>query len=318
MPDRLDRLATRLRRARGLHFVAGGVLLHLLIGSAVEPTEPVHIGPEEQARLRAGWIAATGREPTEAEFSLALQREQDDEILVREALETGLHRRDMVVRQRLAMNMRFLDPDTRSDEDVLVAQAERMDMHRNDLVVRRRLVQLMEFALSEPPAEAPVSEAEVRQMYARRTDELTQPARWRIRHVYFSQDRRGARAGEEARRAAASLNAVGRGGDADAIGDPFLGGRELPLLTANQLEGQFGTGFMASLPNCKPAVWCAPIPSSFGQHAVLIEEYVPERVPGPDAPDVRARLESDVRRQRAEERLQQGLAALRLKYGVGG
>lgn len=318
MPERTAHLAATLRRARGLHFLAGGVLLYLLLGSAVEPVEPIHVGPEEQARLRSGWVAATGREPTDEEFARALRREQDDEILVREALATGLHLRDTVVRQRLVMNMRFLDPDTRSDEDALVAQAERMEMHRNDLVVRRRLVQLMEFALSEPPAESPVSEAEVRQMYARRTDELRQPARWRIRHVYFSGDRRGERAGEAARAAAASLNGAARGVDAAALGDPFLGGRELPLLTANQLEGQFGSGFTDSLAGCTPALWCAPVPSSFGQHAVLVEEYVPERLPEADAPDVRARLESDVRRQRAEDRLQQGLAALRLKYGTGG
>ena len=173
----------RLVRHRALHFVAGGILLHAALGSSVSPPEPVRITPEAQTRLRSGWVAATGREPTEAEFAAVLGRELDDEILFREALAAGLHRRDAVVRQRLLMNMRFLEPDTHADDDTLVERAERMGMHRNDLVVRRRLVQLMEFALGDVPADAPVSAEELLRMYSLREAELRQPAQIGRAHV---------------------------------------------------------------------------------------------------------------------------------------
>jgi hypothetical protein len=60
------------------------------------------------------------------------------------------------------------------------------------------------------------------------------------------------------------------------------------------------------------------VPSSFGAHAVLIEELQPQRQPAIDEPDVRRRLESDVRRQRGERQLAEALGRLRAKYGVNG
>lgn len=305
-----------LGRARWLHFVLGGLILFIVLDGRMDGgrVEPATITPEAKARLRAGWVAAMGREPTDAEFTAELRRELDDELLFREALQAGLHQRDAVVRQRLVMNMRFLEPDTRANEDTLVAGAERMDMHRNDLVVRRRLVQLMEFALSDVPADAPVSDAEAAAMYEARKDEWRLPARWRLQHVYFSDDRRGDRARADAVSALASLDTSPH--DGAAIGDPFLGGHSLPLLTANQLEGQFGSGFIEALADCNVGEWCGPVPSSFGQHAVLLEEYRPESLPTIGDPVIRKRIESDVRRQRAQQRLAQGLRALRLKYGV--
>jgi hypothetical protein len=212
--------------------------------------------------------------------------------------------------------MRFLEPDTRSHDDALVARAESMGMHLNDLVVRRRLVQLMEFALSDVFPEQPVPDAEARAVYETRKAEFRLPARWRIRHVYFSSERRGEAAGQQAIAAAAALNVPGAVADAGSMGDPFLGGQSLPLLTANQLEAQFGSGFVDAMAPCRPRIWCAPVVSGFGQHAVLVEEYSPERLPALDEPSVRARVDSDVRRQRAARRLEDGLRALRVKYGV--
>ncbi len=319
MAERLRSLIAWFSRARTLHFLLGGLLLFVLLDDPERrhAVEPASITPEMQSRLRAGWIASTGREPSAEEFAAELRRELDDEILFREALAAGLQERDAVVRQRLVMNMRFLAPDSGEDDDALVARAIRMDMHRNDLVVRRRLVQLMEFALSDVPADAPVSDTEAAQMYQSRRTELILPARWRIRQVYFSSERRGEHAADDAVAAALGLReAPGAAQAAATMGDPFLGGQSLPLLTANQLEGQFGSGFVEAMRRCQPQVWCAPVASSFGQHAVLLEEYVPERLPGLDEPDVRARIESDVRRLRASGRLEQGLRALRLKYGA--
>jgi hypothetical protein len=259
-------------------------------------------------------VAATGREPSAEEFAAELRRERDDEILFREALAAGLHQRDAVVRQRLIMNMRFLEPDSRADDDALVFRSESMGMHRNDLVVRRRLVQLMEFALSEIPPDDVITDAQARAMYESRREEWRLPARWRIRHVYFSAERRPD-AAAQAVAAAEALNTAATP-DPAAMGDPFLGGQSLPLLTANQLEGQFGSGFSGAIAVCRPSVWCAPVASGFGQHAVLIEEYTPERLPAQDEPGVRVRIASDIRQQRAADRLQEELRALRLKYGV--
>lgn len=313
----MSALLTRLVHVRALHFLLGGWLLFVLLEpfASRRAVEPVRIEPQAEARLRAGFTASLGREPTPAEFAAALRQEQDDEVLFREALANGLIERDAVVRQRLALNMRFLTPEASGSDQDLAAKAIALDMHRNDLVVRRRLVQLMEFALADVPADLPVSAEEAQRMYGERRAELLLPERWRIRQVYFSAERRGALAATEARVAATTLDA-GKADAAAASGDPFLGGHVLPLLTANQLEGQFGSGFAEAVAMCPLLRWCAPVMSGFGAHAVLVEEHVAARLPGLEEPTVRARIEADVRRRRAEQRLLEGMQALRLKYGV--
>lgn len=309
----------RLAAYKPLHFVLGGYLLYRVIdpGATIEVVEPLAIGEQTREQLRASWTASVGRAPTDAELQALVRRELDDEILVREALQHGLHERDAVIRQRLALNMRFLDPKAEGSDEVLAAQAIRMDMHRNDLVVRRRLVQLMEFALSDDPQASPVSQSEREAMYAERREELQLPARWRLVHVYFSAERRGGRAQADA---AAAVEALLREGASPAAaagqGDPFLGGRELPLLGAAQLTGQFGEGFVQGLAGCEVGRWCGPVASSFGFHAVRVEDYQPPRLPGIDEPEVRKRLEADVRRAREQRRLAEAMAGLRRKYGV--
>ena len=279
--------------------------------------EPLTLGPERIEALREGWSAATGRAPDAAELAALTRQELDDEILFREGLERSLHRLDPVVKQRLVLNMRFLDPESKASDEALFGQALALGMHRNDVVVRRRLVQLMELALAEGADRAPASAAELGEMYDRRRDELALPARWRITQVYFSADRRKTGSLGDARAALRQLQRGALAADAAvALGDPFLGGHTLPLLNAQQLAGQFGEDFAREVGRCVPGAWCGPIASSYGQHLVRVEETEAGRLPGPDEPEVRRRLESDVQRERARRAVADAMVKLRQKYGV--
>lgn len=310
----------RLLRSPPLHFVLGGLLLFLVLDGpwkAAPAVEAVALTAEAREQLRASWTATMGRAPSAEEMQSLGRRELDDEVLFREALSNELHLHDPVVRQRLVLNMRFLGEDL--EEQRALEQALAMDMHRNDLVVRRRLVQLMEFALADGAGNGEITVAELEAMYAQRREELREPARWRVLQVYFSGERRGAAAVDDARGALTALAVpVVDPAAAIALGDPFLGGHQLPLLSATQLESQFGPDFVNGLADCALQQWCAPVRSSFGAHAVLIEELQESRLPAIDEPDVRRRLESDVRRQRGERQLAEALGRLRSKYGVNG
>ncbi len=258
-----------------------------------------------------------GQEPSAVELAALERRELDDEILLREALQRSLHEIDPVVRQRLLLNMRFLGAAAGADDEALFREALKLGMHLNDVVVRRRLVQIMEMSIEDGADRSPATDAEIAAMYQRRRGELLIPARWRIAQVYFSSDRRGERTQADARAALESMVeqslapalAVG-------LGDPFLGGFQLPLLSGTQLAGQFGEDFAAALGNCAVQTWCGPIPSSFGTHLVWVEESVGAREPASDEPEVRRRLVADVQRERSERRLAQAMKALRQKYGV--
>jgi len=310
----------RILRYRPAHFALAGFAGWLLLAPPAqqgEVREPVTLGPERIAALREGWAAATGREPGELELQSLQRQEIDDEILFREALARSLHRLDPVVKQRLLLNMRFLDPQTRASDDELLEQAMELGMQKNDVVVRRRLVQIMELSIQEGADGSPVSETELAAMYERRREELALPARWRITQVYFSADRRKERAADDARAALERLRREALEPQAAlALGDPFLGGHQLPLLNALQLAGQFGEDFARAIGACATGHWCGPIASSYGQHLVRVEEAEAGRMPGLAEPDVRRRLESDVLRERARRTLAEAMVTLRRRYGV--
>ncbi|HND14790.1 MAG TPA: peptidylprolyl isomerase [Pseudomonadales bacterium] len=305
---------------RPLHFVVVGLVAWWVAGPQlreVELHDPIVLAPAQIAALHDGWIAVTGQAPDATQMRALEQREIDDEILFREALARGLQRSDAVVRQRLLLNMRFLDPKTQASDEQLLRQAMELGLHRNDVVVRRRLVQVMEFSFEAEADHAPPSEAELARMYEQQRGDFLLPARWRLRHMYFSKERRGRRAGDDARATLALLERSAAEELADsARGDPFLGGLTLPLLDEQQLAAQFGAAFAHAVAGCELQRWCGPLRSSYGEHLVLIEESVPVRELPFDDPEVQRRLESEVFHERARDALARSMVELRRRYGV--
>lgn len=305
---------------RTLHFLCGGLLLFVVFGGvqtrdAAPP--PLTLDPARFEQLRAGWLASMGSDPSAAEMEALRQRELDDEILLHEALARSVHLFDPVVRQRLLLNMRFLGASEEVSDDSLFAQALELGMHRSDVVVRRRLVQIMEMSIEEGADRSEPQAAELEQLYRERTAELTLPARWRITQVYFSGDRRGEQMANDAKATLAQLAASETTPtEAVRLGDPFLGGHQLPLLGEAQLAAQFGTEFAAGLPTCEVQRWCGPVASGFGLHLVFVQEFHSARLPAIDDPLVQKRLRVDLMRLRAERHLATVLAGLRSKYGV--
>jgi PPIC-type PPIASE domain len=214
------------------------------------------------------------------------------------------------------MNMRFLDATSTASDDELFVQALDLGMQRHDVVVRRRLVQIMRLSIEDGADERPVREEELQAMFEERKTELAIPARWRFNHVYFGRDRRGAAVQAAAAAALTRLDSDTPFDAAQRLGDPFLAGHRLPLLTGTQIDGDFGAGFAAALAACVPRRWCGPLSSSFGLHLVLIEEALAPRVPKIDEPEVQKRLLADVLRQRGDALMEQALAAMRRKYRV--
>ena len=224
--------------------------------------------------------------------------------------------------QRLLLNMRFLDPQPEdSDEAAASSRRSAMGMHAQrpggapppgaDHGAR---------ASQEGADRAPASDAELAAMYAERREELALPARWRITQVYFSADRRKERAPRPMRaprwqrlqREALAPEA------ALALGDPFLGGHQLPLLNALQLAGQFGEDFARGHRRLRDRAMVRSRAIQLRRAPGARRGSRAGRVPGLDEPDVRRRLESDVLRERAPARAGRGdgVAAAEIRGAV--
>ena len=129
-------------------------------------------------------------------------------------------------------------------------------------------------ALREPTAD------ELQTWFQNNAERFTRPARATFRHLYFSPDRRGANAREDAARALAKI--AGKPMDAPqakALADPFMFQDYYGDRTPEDIRKLFGPVFASALFAVAPGAWAGPIESGYGWHIVWVDAMMPPRVP---------------------------------------
>jgi hypothetical protein len=127
-----------------------------------------------------------------------------------------------------------------------------------------------------------------------------------LEHVYFSRDRRQAKAEADARAALAAPET--------AAADPFLGGRRFEQRTEQDLARTFGADFAAAVMKLPPGQWAGPVASAYGQHLVRVESFAPAAPAKLE--DVRARVQADVVEARRLEAAAKARAEIVGRYPV--
>ncbi|HET6467619.1 MAG TPA: peptidyl-prolyl cis-trans isomerase [Geminicoccaceae bacterium] len=325
MAEAAGRLAG-LVRAPALHFLAAGALLFLANGwwerhapdaAAPDAQEPVVVGAAQIEQLRRDLIVRKGRPPSAPQLAAAVAEVVDEELLYREALAIGLDRDNAALRQRLVQIARFVGADPAADEETLYQRALALGLDRSDPVVRRHLVAKMRLVAASLPlaGETAPDEAELEAYLQRHADTFREPARYRLSHVYLSDDRRGGRAEADARHVRDRLQAEGVPPEAaPGLGDPFLGGHHLPWQTLERLSGSLGAALAREAGGIEPGIWSEPVRSAFGWHLIWVHEVRPAALPPLAA--VRDRVLRALLAERRQWRVEQTLAALRARYPV--
>jgi len=238
----------RLLREPLVHFLLIGAVLFGLYSftpagrPANASSKEIRLTLEELGQLALVFRSQWRREPTPEEFGRLVENKVQTEILYREALAMGLDKDDEMVRRRMAQKMQFLA------EDVAAAR--------------------------EPTS------AELKSWFERRSAAFAQPPRLSFRHLYFSPDRRGARAREDAAQALAKI--AGQPVDAKiagALADPFMAQDYYRDRAPDYLGKEFGPRFALAVAKLAPGSWQGPIESGFGWHLVFVDTVIPGRVP---------------------------------------
>lgn len=248
----------RLLREPLIHFLLIGALLFGLYGLA--PSAGPATAASKQIRLSQGEIAQLTllfqsqwrRPPTPQELERLVENKVQQEILYREALAMGLDKDDEIVKRRMAQKMQFLA------EDVAAAL--------------------------EPTT------AELKTWFEQNSDRFAQPPRLSFRHLYFSTDRRGERARDDAQQALAKL--AGQPVDtpvAGALADPFMFQDSYRDRAPDYLAKEFGPRFALAVSKLAPGSWQGPVESGFGWHLIFVDTVIPGRVPAFEE------IEADVR-----------------------
>jgi len=237
----------RLLREPLIHFLVLGTVLFGIYALAergrggVEQPRQIQLSLGELNQLTLLFQAQWRRPPTEDEFRRMVENKVQGEVLYREGLAMGLDKDDEIVKRRMAQKMQFLAEDV---------------------------------AASHVP-----TTTELRSWFDQNRQKFALPSRVSFRHLYFSPDRRGVRAKEDAAEALTKL--AGQPEDtklATSLADPFMFQDYYRDRAPDYLGKEFGPQFALAVEKLSPGSWQGPIESGFGWHLVYVDTLVPGRV----------------------------------------
>jgi parvulin-like peptidyl-prolyl isomerase len=205
--------------------------------------------------------------------------------------------------------------DARVREEIFYREALALGLDKDDTIVRRRMAQKMEFLFEDVAALRDPTTDELRAWFAGNAQRFALAPRVTFRHLYFSPDRRGARAREDASRVLEGI--AGKPADAPeaaALADRFMFQDYYADRAFDDVAKTFGPGFARALLDAAPGAWAGPIASGYGWHLVWVEAVTPERVPAFEEVEAEARA-GWIEEQRAQVR-DKAFAAMRARYEI--
>jgi peptidyl-prolyl cis-trans isomerase C len=266
-----------------LHFLLLGLALFAVYAymhrgrGGIESSRQIVLSLDELRQMDMYFESQWHRPPTPAEFQAMVEDKVREEVLYREGLAMGLDKEDTIVKRRMAQKMQFLA------EDVAAAH--------------------------EP------SSTELKFWFDQHKDKFGLPSRYSFRHLYFSPDKRGKHAQEDAAGALAKIAVQAEDSKlAAAQGDPFMFQDYYGDRTPEAIAKEFGPQFAVALEKLKPGTWQGPVESGYGWHLVFVDSVIPGRTPAFEEmePDVKTAWLAEQKRQA----WQKAYGEMRAKYSV--
>ena len=266
-----------------LHFLLLGLLLFGLYAyinrgrMGVESSRQIAISLDDLRTMDMYFESQWHRPPTPQEFQAMVEDKVREEVLYREGLAMGLDKDDTIVKRRMAQKMQFLA------EDVAAAH--------------------------EPSTD------ELKAWFDKNKDKFALPGRYSFRHLYFSPDKRGRNAQNDAAKALAKI--AGQPQDsrlAASLGDQFMFQDFYGDRTPEAIAKEFGPPFAVALEKLKPGSWQGPVESGYGWHLVFVTTLIPGRIPAFEEiePDVKTAWLGEQKRQAWDKAYKE----MRAKYTI--
>lgn len=197
-------------------------------------------------------------------------------------------------------------------DEALAREAKRLGLDEGDTIVTRRLAQKMTFMVADLAREETPNDAVLLEWYETHADRFTEPQKVTFRHVFLSEDVRGASATSDAEALLGELNA---GKDWREAGDPFMLQRAYGDLPLREVVRLFGGEFAQSIATTPASVlWTGPIRSALGVHLVQVSANAPPQLPPFD--DVKDAVLADWQDQTRREENEKAIQEIIARYKV--
>ena len=200
-------------------------------------------------------------------------------------------------------------------EEVLYREALAMNLDKDDTIVKRRMAQKMQFLAEDVAAAHEPSTAELKAWFEKNSNKFALPSRYSFRHLYFSPDKRGKNAQDDAAEALAKISSQSEDSKlAASLADQFMFQDYYGDRAPDALAKEFGPQFVVALEKLKPGSWQGPIESGYGWHLVYVDTVIPGRIPAFEEmePDVKTAWLGEQKKQA----WQKAYTEMRAKYTV--
>jgi hypothetical protein len=197
-------------------------------------------------------------------------------------------------------------------DEILYREGLALGLDRDDPVIKRRVRQKLEVMAEEDAAEAEPSDAELSAFLAANSARFERPAVLSFAQVFLGDLAPGP---DRDRAVTEALAALERGSAPESVGRPTLLPIHADAVAADLVARDFDQPFSEALEQLLPlGEWAGPVPSSYGQHLVLVTARTPAAVPALES--VRAEVMREWEHERRERSLETRFAALRATYDV--
>ncbi len=241
-----------------LHFLLIGIAVFAVYGythrgrGGFESSRQIALSLDDLRLMETYFESQWHRQPTPAEFQAMVEDKVKEEVLYREGIAMGLDKDDTIVKRRMAQKVQFLA------EDVAAAH--------------------------EPSAE------ELKAWFEKNKDKFALPSRYSFRHLYFSPDKRGKNAQDDAAKTLAKIAGQPENSKlAVSLSDSFMFQDYYDDRAPSAIAKEFGPQFAVALEKVKPGSWQGPIESGYGWHLVFVDTVIPGHIPALEE------IESDVK-----------------------
>lgn len=179
-------------------------------------------------------------------------------------------------------------------EEIYVRKAREMGIDAEDAIIRRRLRQKVEFLMEDFSALEKPNDEDLSAYLDEHPDKFRRGSSYSFEQVYMNPKRHG---DELETHISAQLDALKNG--QSVHGDSAMMQRNYSAVNAQQIQQNFGLGFLQQLNDLPLNLWSGPIPSSLGQHLILLREIKEGGLP--DFTEIRTKLEVEWQNARRAE-----------------
>jgi hypothetical protein len=200
-------------------------------------------------------------------------------------------------------------------EEILYREGLAMGLDKDDEIVKRRMMQKMQFLSEDVAAAREPTTDELKAWFAKNTNKFAMPPRLSFRHLYFSPDKRGAHARDDAAKAFEKLS--GQPEDtklAESLADPFMFQDYYRDRAPDYVGKEFGPQFAQAIERLPSGSWQGPVESGFGWHLVFVDTVIPGRVP--DFEEIEADVKTAWLAEQKELAWDKAYKEMRAKYTV--